>query len=187
MANRSWLRRSNPAEPPRAVVDTSGRVVEYHPATGDFDPETLSHNQRRTWDVQESFLQAFGPTGTVLAATEQLGMRRRLIYEWLQRDSLGFRERFRLAEHHFRESLVNMATERLRSASPNSKVGSDILLITMMNAFYPEKFKPQLVMQDSGAKEVLGALKQLTASKHGNDSPTPSAKAETVAPEPDTT
>jgi N-methylhydantoinase A/oxoprolinase/acetone carboxylase beta subunit len=58
-----------------------------------------------------------------------------------------------LARHAFAESLEELALDRVRN--PDKGKGSDILLLGLLNANMPAKFRPQLALNEDSAKELI--------------------------------
>ena len=53
----------------------------------------------------------------------------------------------------FAESLEELALSRVRN--PDKNRGSDILLIGLLNANMPQKYRPQFAMSEDSAKELI--------------------------------
>ena len=53
----------------------------------------------------------------------------------------------------FAESLEGLALDRVRN--PDKNRGSDILLIGLLNANMPQKYRPQFAMSEDSAKELI--------------------------------
>ena len=71
-------------------------------------------------------------------------------------DIQGFKERFEEAKHNFREMLQDLAVNRVKDQGPKD---NPILLITLLNAHWADKYRPQTVVVDDTAKEVLGEMR----------------------------
>ena len=71
----------------------------------------------------------------------------------------GFKELFELANHSYRESLEDMARERLEN--PQGNRGSDVLLISQLNARWPERYRANTEGKDQSAKEALEEIHQM--------------------------
>jgi predicted YcjX-like family ATPase len=53
----------------------------------------------------------------------------------------------------FAESLEGIALDRVKN--PDKGKGSDVLLITLLNANMPAKYRPQVAMNEDYAKELI--------------------------------
>ncbi len=78
------------------------------------------------------FLGAYAECGTIRKACRVVGVDRKTVYNWMRGDVEGSKELFELANHSYRESLEDMARERLEN--PQGNRGSDVLLISQLNA-----------------------------------------------------
>jgi|TARA_Y100000310_G_C20421229_1_gene686779 hypothetical protein len=93
--------------------------------------------------------------------------------KWQKENYFGFMERLEEADFQFCESLEQLALERVKMQDAKS---NPILLITLLNANLPMKYRPTVVMNDDTAKDVLRELRTLS-----KDSPEQLAEA----PEPE--
>jgi len=71
----------------------------------------------------------------------------------------GFKDLFDLANHSYRESLEDMAQERLEN--PQGNRGSDVLLIYQLNARWPERYRANTEGRESAAKEALQEIREM--------------------------
>jgi len=106
-----------------------------------------------------AFLGAYAQVGTIRKACGIVGVDRKTVYNWLRGDVDGFKELFELANHSYRESLEDMARERLRN--PTGNRGSDVLLISQLNAAWPEKYKHGTADREEVGRETLEVLKEM--------------------------
>jgi len=72
---------------------------------------------------------------------------------------LGFAARFHLAKEEYREGLEDLARSRL--LDPKGNIGSDLLLISQLNARWPERYRQGSEDRDSVGRETLETLKQM--------------------------
>ena len=92
-----------------------------------------------TQERQDRFLSNFANFGTIRIAADATGIDRESVRWWRNNDVLGFAERFRAAQEAYADYLEHLAHERV--THPNGRTGSDILLIAMLNANRPDKYK----------------------------------------------
>jgi hypothetical protein len=128
---------------------------------------TLERNATRA-DRQKQFLMAFAANGTVKAAMGLAGIRhRKTVAEW-RRDP-EFLDEMENAARDFREGLEELAFSRLKDQSANS---NPILLITMLNAHWPEKYRPGGTVEDDQAKRIqLDIRRLISQQKKAADDP----------------
>ena len=62
-----------------------------------------------------------------------------------------------LLKREFRDELQNMALERVRAQKPGDNPS---LLITLLAANWPSKYRPNSIADDGTAKEVMAEWKQ---------------------------
>ena len=98
------------------------------------------------------FLAAYEEWGTTRAACKAAGISRRSYTRWHQEDE-EFAKEMDLVKLAFAESLEELALERVRN--PDKNRGSDILLIGLLNANMPSKYRPQFAMSEDSAKELI--------------------------------
>jgi hypothetical protein len=132
------------------------------------------------------FLAAYEEWGTTRAACHAAGISRSSYDRWHQEDGEFVREldRVKLA---FAESLEELALERVRN--PDKNRGSDILLIGLLNANMPSKYRPQFAMSEDSAKDLIiewrKAAKDVERvarpTKDGNGAELPTSVEQTLA------
>jgi len=117
----------------------------------------IVEKQRR--DRMSVFLGAYAECGTIRKACRVVGVDRKTVYNWIRGDVEGFKELFMMANHAFKESLEDMVLERLQNPSGNR--GSDVLLISQLNARDPERYRQGSEDKNSVAREALDTLKEM--------------------------
>jgi hypothetical protein len=106
---------------------------------------------------------AYAETGTVKAACEAALIHRATLPAWRESDAT-FVAAETQATLQFADSLEELALARIRS--PDKGRGSDLLLITLLNANKPDKYRPKTVIHDGhGAALVDSITKLVTATK----------------------
>ena len=101
---------------------------------------------------KELFLLAYEEWGTIKKACEVAGIARDTYGTWTQTD-LGFGKKMDMVRQAFAESLETIALERVRN--PDKGKGSDVLLLGLLNANMPAKYRPQYAMNEDSAKELI--------------------------------
>ena len=126
-------------------------------------PDGLNAYEKRRREQQERFLAQYGRTGNITSAAEASGVARRSHYNWIRDDALGYRARFDSAREQYADQLERIVHERLTDPTGNS--GSDILLMFMLKALRPEKYREAMPVADDVAKDTLAELRKLRRSE----------------------
>ena len=113
---------------------------------------------------QNAFLAAFAKSGAIVRTAEAIGISPWTVYHWITMDTHCFRHRIEKAREAWAEYLESIALARIEEPSGNR--GSDVLLMGMLNANHPTKWRRDavVIVQDS-SREMLGELKKLTAQR----------------------
>jgi len=98
------------------------------------------------------FLEAFGEWGTIRKGCDAAGIHRNTYLWWLGSDP-DFARSVDLMKQSFAESLEAIALERVKD--PDKNRGSDVLLLGLLNANLPTKFRPQFAMSEDSAKDLI--------------------------------
>jgi len=101
---------------------------------------------------QEIFLAALSEWGTLRKALHLSKLAYDTYKTWHARD-YEFAKRCEEARFSFAETLEELALERV--LNPDKSRGSDLLLIALLNANNPKKYRPQLQMSDESSKELI--------------------------------
>ncbi|KKK51840.1 hypothetical protein LCGC14_3110930 [marine sediment metagenome] len=125
----------------------------------DIDTSDLHGHQIQELDHQIAFLTAYAKCGTVLYAAEAAGVHEATAHNWKKVNHFRFKERMSMAHTSFSESLENKALELAMKLEPNN---NPVILITLMNANNPDKYRPNSVAPSETMTETLQAMKQAT-------------------------
>jgi len=87
---------------------------------------------------QDAFLVAYGECGTVRASCAAADVGRSTVDDWNRSDAHGFRAKYAVAKELYREHIQDIAWERVKVQKPND---NPVLLITLLNAHWPEKYR----------------------------------------------
>jgi hypothetical protein len=101
---------------------------------------------------KELFLKAYAVNGTIRAACRATDIQRSSYVYWTRHD-LDFAKEFENAKLAFAEGLEDIALDRIRN--PDKSRGSDVLLMALLNANMPSKYRPQVAMSEDSAKELI--------------------------------
>ena len=105
----------------------------------------LSLGKRKTYRRQSRFLKCYSETRSRSVSAEYAGISYASISKWI-------------ASNYFCEGLEQLALERVKLQDAKS---NPVLLITLLNANLPHKYRPTVVMNDDTAKSVLHELRKM--------------------------
>lgn len=114
-------------------------------------------SEKRTKANQDAFLAAFILVGSIKGAAAALKISRSTVHSWINNNLHGFKQKYMDAQEDFRESLQDMAMDRVKNQKPGD---NPVLLITMLNAHWPEKYRRTGYLADNSAKEIMGEWKK---------------------------
>ena len=117
---------------------------------------------KNTTARKQAFLVAYAKCGTVTQASKSIGISAATPYDWLKHDNDGFKANFEQAKQSFADSLESIAFERVQTRDTN-----DVLLITLLNAHKPDKYRPNAPTTNEQASEVIAKLTRLTRKSVG--------------------
>ena len=144
----------NEPAPEYTLMDTlENTLAEY-----DVDLSSLSFIEKRTVQRQQAFLNSYAIVGEITSAASAAGITRVAVWYWRDADAHGFKRRFEDAVQGYGDSLERLAMERLETPAGNR--GSDVLLIALLNANRPEKYRQNVTITDDRGKEVLNKLSE---------------------------
>ena len=123
-------------------------MVKPHYNEGMNNEERKVARQKR----MEIFLKAYEEWGTIRKSCEVAGISRDAYLRWRIED-LEFVRRFDSVKEAFAESLESIAFERVKN--PDKGKGSDVLLLGLLNANMPAKYRPQIAVNEDSAKELI--------------------------------
>ena len=122
------------------------------------EDEKESRVDQKTKRNQDAFLRIYSQGASIKSAATGAGINRRQVSRWVAGDNFGFTERFDAAQADFKDSLIEMAMNRLQEQKSSD---SPLLLITMLNAYIPEKFRPTSASTEEVAKDTIKELRTL--------------------------
>jgi hypothetical protein len=122
--------------------------------------ESLTLEQRRSYDRQEIFLRAYMQLGKLSRAAEVTEIPVNTVESWQRRDTHGFNKRLQQAHQQYVENLEQLMDERLYN--PTSNRGSDVLLMFKLKAEAPEKYREEVkVVGIEASKQMMDRLREL--------------------------
>jgi hypothetical protein len=138
--------------------------------------EVLREVERRK--KQEIFLTALSEWGTLRKALHLSKLAYDTYKTWHARD-YKFAKLCEEARFAFAEYLEEIALERV--LNPDKNRGSDVLLLGLLNANMPKKYRPQVQISDDASKELIHEWRKAAqeVAKHRS-----AVSSETELPEP---
>ena len=123
----------------------------------EIDIDALAENERdrRILSNQQRFLAAYAVGGTVKAGLRGADVNRSTVSRWRQGDVFGFQSRFDEAKQSFCDSLEDIAMDLVKQLKPGQ---TPVLLITLLNANLPEKYRPNVQVSDDTAKQTMDLI-----------------------------
>ena len=121
---------------------------------------SLTLRQQKTWRHQVATLEAYAVTGEFSSATAIAGCHRTNVNYWRNHDTMGFRACLADAHDRFSDRLEAIAHNRVELQKANDNPG---LLMFLLNANRPEKYRPAATPVDETVKSVLATLQALGA------------------------
>ncbi len=97
-------------------------------------------------------IQAVEEFGGAMKAVKAAGIHAATYYRWMKEDP-AFREEMEAAQKIFGEGMLEIAIDRVKN--PDKGKGSDVLLLGLLNAYMPDKFRPAAVVANDTAKELI--------------------------------
>ncbi len=101
---------------------------------------------------QENFLKGLKETGTISNGVRKAGVGRRTYHDWMANDPT-FPDRVLDAKQEFAEALEEVIVGIVMDPETVKKV--PVLAIKLLNANLPNKYRPQAIVQDEAARDLL--------------------------------
>ena len=113
---------------------------------------------KRTLSLQDKYLSAWSQSGTSRAAHRTSGINRVTTYKWNLNDTYGFTARLSDGKQELSDELEEIALDLVRQLKPTN---SPLLLLALLNANLPEKYRTNVVASDDTAKDTLKELRAI--------------------------
>ena len=136
----------------RAPSPTTGLHGPLHPARATYDAKTRAS--------QDAFLIAFPRSRSIAEAAATAGVSDQSVYDWRQDNILGFSARFARAQMQRADYLEELAQKRVENPSFNGRIGSDVLLMGMLNA-NSDKWRRNVIVTHELGTRVVETLREL--------------------------
>ncbi len=112
--------------------------------------DRFTYRDRKVWNWQNSYLDAYAHTRTVSDSADVAGVSVSTAQAWKYLDTLGFTRRLEIADLRFSDNLQVLALERARE--PDAPAS---LLIALLRAHIPEKFSSNGHLCDTSKSDEL--------------------------------
>ena len=140
-------------------------VVQANPATPLSQPMHATAQVDRHSSVsaatkgrQDRFLEKYTELGRINHSAAATGIHVDTHGDWVRENVGGYRKRWEAAQQAWREALEKRALARIDD--PQGNRGSDVLLLAMLNAAWPDKYRPGVIVADDTAKDLLAELRK---------------------------
>ena len=141
--------------------------------------EELSARYRKVLKEQDRFLELYEKSRAKGTSAKGVGVVRETVRLWEKKDILGFKKRLEEADEKFCDTLEQKALALIEDMSVTN---SPLLLITLLNANLPHKYRPNVIVPDETAKDMLQELRKLSkgqkVKKDAEDEQSPLEQAE---------
>ena len=134
--------------------------------------------QLPSWKRQEEVLRGYEALGNLTAACEGAGVARRTADHWRLKDALGFAARLEFARGGFGDRLEALAWDMVKRMKPGQ---NPTLLICLLNATLPLKYRPAVQVDPVAARDTLSELRQLASAGAATEGPIEDPGAAAVA------
>ena len=113
--------------------------------------------------LKKQFLEEYSKSRTISAAVSGLAVSRRTIHTWFQEDS-DFKEKYDEARLAVGESLESTAFTLIDKMLEKGDYGRPVLLITMLNAHLPERYK-QSDNTGEDSRQLISEFRKMAKQK----------------------
>jgi hypothetical protein len=134
------------------------------PDTEAFDRGRKISDQKRkelSASRKVQFLAVYEKCGTIRKSCEVLGIGRDVYKKWHAYD-WEFAQAIAETRFAFAESLEELALERVKN--PDKNRGSDVLLLGLLNANMPQKYRPQISINEDSARDLITEWRKASQS-----------------------
>ena len=121
---------------------------------------------------QGAFIAAYGEVGSLRKAAEASRVPRATVISWVQRDTYGFKAKYEASREMFREYLQDIAVQRVKDQGPKD---NPVLLITLLNAHWPEKYRRDGNTVTDEVKEMMVEWKKWVRESRSSGKSQPAA------------
>tara|TARA_R100000315_G_C5163526_1_gene94158 strand:- start:80 stop:514 length:435 start_codon:yes stop_codon:yes gene_type:complete len=123
----------------------------------------MAFNDKEKAQIKAHFLKEYDKTKTVSTAISGLPIHRKTLYNWF-RDDPDFKQEFDDAKLAIGESLESKAFTLIDKMIEKGDYGKPVLLITMLNAHLPERYRQQ---ENAGedSRQLISEFRRMAKGK----------------------
>jgi hypothetical protein len=127
----------------------------------------MAYTDKRKEQIKKTFLNEYRKQRTISSAISGLKVNRDTIYEWFKEDP-EFKQKFDEEKLAVGESLESKAFQLIDNMVKKGDYGRPVLLITMLNAHLPERYKQSDNTGDD-SRQLISEFRKM-AKKKGSKS-----------------
>ena len=127
----------------------------------------MAYTDKRKEQIKKTFLNEYREQRTISSAISGLKVNRDTIYEWFKEDP-EFKQKFDEEKLAVGESLESKAFQLIDNMVKKGDYGRPVLLITMLNAHLPERYKQSDNTGDD-SRQLISEFRKM-AKKKGSKS-----------------
>ena len=120
----------------------------------------MAHDKEKT---KALFLKEFAKSRAISAAVSKIGISRDTIYEWFKQDP-AFKQEFDDSKLAVGEGLESKAFYLIDKMVETGDYGRPVLLITMLNAHLPERYKQTDTTGDD-SRQLISEFRKMAKTK----------------------
>ena len=127
----------------------------------------MAYTDKRKEQIKKTFLNEYRKQRTISSAISGLKVNRDTVYEWFKEDP-EFKQKFDEEKLAVGESLESKAFQLIDNMVKKGDYGRPVLLITMLNAHLPERYKQSDNTGDD-SRQLISEFRKM-AKKKGSKS-----------------
>ena len=120
----------------------------------------MAHDKEK---IKALFLKEFAKSRAISAAVSKIGVSRDTIYEWFKQDP-AFKQEFDDSKLAVGEGLESKAFYLIDKMVEKGDYGRPVLLITMLNAHLPERYKQTDTTGDD-SRQLISEFRKMAKEK----------------------
>ena len=128
----------------------------------------MAYTDKRKEQIKKTFLNEYREQRTISSALSGLKVNRDTLYEWFKGDP-EFKQKFDEEKLAVGESLESKAFQLIDNMVKKGDYGRPVLLITMLNAHLPERYKQSDNTGDD-SRQLISEFRKM-AKKKGSKNP----------------
>jgi len=123
----------------------------------------MGYNAKQKAMIKDNFIKEFMKSRTISSAVSKVPVSRDTIYEWFKDDS-EFKQRFDEEKLAVGEGLESKAFQLIDKMVEKGDYGRPVLLITMLNAHLPERYKQSDNTGDD-SRQLISEFRKMAKKK----------------------